>query len=96
MRFWIQLPFLPSLVVPPQSLELGEILKVFLLSGQSNMEDQAVVDLDHEQHSNGGRGTLVQVLREPEMKARFGHLGDDSGRWTERDDVRVSSSALLH
>lgn len=65
-------------------------LKVFLLAGQSNMEGQAVVDLDHEEHYNGGRGTLVHLLREPEMRSRFGHLRDASGRWTERDDVWVS------
>lgn len=64
-------------------------LKVFLLAGQSNMEGQAVVDLDHPDHYNGGRGTLVEVLSRPELGARFGHLRDPDGTWHERDDVWV-------
>ena len=31
-------------------------VKVFLLAGQSNMEGQAVVDLDHPKYYNGGKG----------------------------------------
>ena len=46
-------------------------LRVFLLAGQSNMEGQAVVDLDHEEHYNGGRGTLAKLLEEPEFEAAF-------------------------
>lgn len=64
-------------------------VKVFILAGQSNMEGQAVVDLDGRDY-NGGRGTLVQVLRDPELTRRFGHLRDEQGHWSERDDVRVS------
>ena len=37
--------------------DAGEtIVKVFVLAGQSNMEGQGVVDLDHPQHYNGGKG----------------------------------------
>lgn len=63
-------------------------LKVFILAGQSNMEGQAVVDLDGKDY-NDGRGTLVDVLRDPAKQARFKHLRDDSGRWATRDDVWV-------
>lgn len=65
------------------------VLRVFLLAGQSNMEGQAVVDLDHEQHYNGGRGTLKHVLKNPENATRYRHLVDAKGNWVERSDVVV-------
>ena len=64
-------------------------VRVYLLAGQSNMEGQAVVDLDHEQHYNGGRGNLEEVLSRKAEGARFAHLRDKSGAWTTRDDVFV-------
>ena len=64
-------------------------LKVFLLAGQSNMEGQAVVDLDHPEHYNGGRGILKSVLQEPGVGAEFGHWLEADGAWAERDDVYV-------
>ncbi|MFY7954195.1 MAG: sialate O-acetylesterase [Armatimonadaceae bacterium] len=48
--------------------------RVFLLAGQSNMEGQSVVDLSGNDY-NQGRGTLVDVLREPGMR-RFAPLWD--------------------
>ena len=39
-------------------------IKVFVLAGQSNMEGQAVADLDGPDY-NDGRGTLVALLRDP-------------------------------
>ncbi len=63
-------------------------IQVFLLAGQSNMEGQAVVDLVHEEHYNGGNGTLIRLLENPAMAQRMGHLRKD-GEWTKRDDVLV-------
>ena len=67
----------------------GVPVKVFLLAGQSNMEGHAVVDLVHEEHYNGGRGTLIRLLEDPAMAARMGHLRQADGSWTARDDVQV-------
>ena len=64
-------------------------LKVFILAGQSNMEGQGVVDLDHPQYYNGGKGTLEQVMRDPAKARRLAHLKDDAGNWVVRDDVWV-------
>ena len=41
-------------------------LKVFILAGQSNMEGQAVSDLDGKDY-NGGKGTLNFLLRDPDQ-----------------------------
>ncbi len=63
-------------------------VKVFILAGQSNMEGQAVVDLEGPDY-NGGRGTLVSLLADPAKVSRFRHLRSADGRWTVRDDVWV-------
>ena len=39
-------------------------LKVFVLAGQSNMEGQAVADLDGKDY-NDGQGTLAFLMRDP-------------------------------
>lgn len=63
-------------------------VKVFILAGQSNMEGQAVADLDGPDY-NDGKGTLTFLLRDPAKAPRFTHLRDARGKWTVRDDVWV-------
>ena len=63
-------------------------VKVFILAGQSNMEGQAVVDLDGNDY-NGGKGTLKALLADPSRSERLGHLRNDRGEWAVRDDVWV-------
>ena len=64
-----------------------ETFKVFLLAGQSNMEGHAVVDLDHPEHYNGGRGNLEHVLdSKPDFAHRF-KLRDQKAEWVVREDV---------
>ncbi|MEQ8763640.1 MAG: sialate O-acetylesterase [Planctomycetota bacterium] len=64
-------------------------VRAFVLAGQSNMVGQGVVDLDHPEHYNGGRGTLARLLEDPEKRARMAHLQNSDGTWVERDDVWV-------
>ena len=64
-------------------------LKVFILAGQSNMEGQGVVDLDHPQYYNGGKGILERVMQDPKSAKRYSHVKDKNGMWVERDDVFV-------
>lgn len=75
---------------PGASAAAGDRLpvKVFLLAGQSNMEGQAVVDLEGPDY-NDGRGTLVDVLRDPDRGARFARYRKVDGVWPVRDDVWV-------
>ena len=65
--------------------------KVFLLAGQSNMEGQAVVSLDHPDHYNDGRGNLVNAMKDPALAKRMSHLRDSKGgtegEWAIRDDA---------
>lgn len=63
------------------------ILKVFLLAGQSNMEGQGVVDLDHPQYYNGGLGTVKWLLKQDATKERYRHLVDENENWQPRNDV---------
>jgi hypothetical protein len=61
---------------------------VFILAGQSNMEGQAVVDLEGKDY-NDGKGTLVTLMRDPVKGPLFNHLRDTDGKWTVRHDVWV-------
>jgi hypothetical protein len=61
-------------------------VKVFVLAGQSNMEGQAVVDLDGKDY-NDGKGTLNFLLRDPEKSSLFKHLKKADGTWAVREDV---------
>ena len=63
-------------------------VKVFILAGQSNMEGQAVVDLEGANY-NGGKGTLAMLMRDPAKAAMFKHLRAADGKWTVREDVWV-------
>ena len=71
-----------------QALSAPKPLKVFILAGQSNMEGQAVADLDGKDY-NEGKGTLNSLLRDPVKGPVFKHLKDEHGQWTVREDVWV-------
>ena len=64
-------------------------LRVFLLAGQSNMQGQGVVDFDHPEYYNGGRGILKNVMKKSEHIHLYKHIVDDRGDWVVRDDVFV-------
>jgi hypothetical protein len=61
-------------------------VKVFILAGQSNMEGQAVADLDGKDY-NGGKGTLDFLLRDPNKSSLVKHLKNADGTWAVREDV---------
>ncbi|MBK7998228.1 MAG: prolyl oligopeptidase family serine peptidase [Verrucomicrobia bacterium] len=63
-------------------------LKVFILAGQSNMEGQAVADLEGKDYNNG-KGTLAGLMRNATFAEKFKHLRGADGQWTKRDDVWV-------
>jgi len=64
------------------------VARVFVLAGQSNMEGQAVVDLDGPDY-NDGKGTLAALLRHPDNAARLAWLRGGNGEWRTREDVFV-------
>ena len=63
-------------------------IQVFILAGQSNMEGQAVVDLDGKDY-NDGKGTLQALLSDPKKAPLVKHLANGRGGWTVREDVWV-------
>jgi len=63
-------------------------LEVFILAGQSNMEGQAVADLEGKDY-NDGKGTLQYLMRDPAKAGLFQHLKDEQGQWAVREDVWV-------
>jgi hypothetical protein len=64
-------------------------LKVFVLAGQSNMQGQGVVEMDHPKYYNGGKGNLVYSMKNSPHKAMYTHLKGADGEWTVRSDVWV-------
>jgi hypothetical protein len=67
----------------------SNIFHVFLLAGQSNMQGQGVVDMDHPQYYNGGKGTLVRIMKQTKTPGLYDHLKDRNGKWVERDDAFI-------
>ncbi|MCX7048528.1 MAG: sialate O-acetylesterase [Candidatus Sumerlaeota bacterium] len=63
-------------------------VKVFILAGQSNMEGQAVADLEGKDY-NGGKGTLKALMQDPAKAPLFRHLKNAQGQWAVREDVWV-------
>ncbi len=63
-------------------------VKVFILAGQSNMEGQAVVDLEGKNY-NEGKGTLARLMRDPAKAPMYNRLRGANGKWVVRDDVWV-------
>src|SRR5438552_5716579 len=76
--------------IPPTVHSAGppKLVKVFILAGQSNMEGQAVADLEGKNY-NGGKGTLKALLNDPAKRSLVKHLVNDRGGWAVRDDVWV-------
>ncbi|MHC4251537.1 MAG: sialate O-acetylesterase [Planctomycetota bacterium] len=62
----------------------GARLKVFILSGQSNMEGVGKVESDE-------KGSLRYIVSDPATRERYRHLQDEDGKWVERDDVWIWS-----
>lgn len=77
-----------SLAFADGPADTSKPVKVFVLAGQSNMEGQAVVDLDGKNY-NDGKGTLKALMNDPKKAPLFRHLKNDEGEWTVRDDVWV-------
>jgi hypothetical protein len=65
-------------------------VQVFILAGQSNMEGQGVVAMDHPDYYNGGKGNLVWSMAHSASKVKMKHLKDADGNWVVREDVDVS------
>lgn len=64
--------------------------KVFILAGQSNMQGQGVVSMDHPKHYNGGKGNLEWSMKYSASADKMKHLKDSQGNWTVREDVQIS------
>ena len=71
-----------------QAADSPEPVKVFVLAGQSNMEGQAVADLEGKDY-NDGKGTLKALLGDPAKAPLFQHLRGTDGQWAVRSDVWV-------
>lgn len=65
-------------------------VKVFILAGQSNMQGQGVVSMDHPQHYNSGKGNLEWSMQHSASAHKMKHLKNNQGKWVVREDVQIS------
>jgi len=79
---------IPALASPPSASSTEARVKLIILAGQSNMAGPAVVDLVGEDY-NDGRGTLVDLAKNPEMATLVAPVRNPDGSWRVRDDVFV-------
>jgi opacity protein-like surface antigen len=86
MKLSLALILAGALVASASAADAPRPVKVFVLAGQSNMEGQAVADLEGKDY-NFGKGTLKTLLRDPEKSPRFEHLRRADGAWAVREDV---------
>jgi hypothetical protein len=83
---FLALPFSLRVTAEPTN---NPIFHVFLLAGQSNMQGQGVVDMDHPDYYNGGKGTLVRVMEQTKTPGLYSHLKDKEGKWIEREEAFI-------
>ena len=62
---------------------------VFVLAGQSNMQGQGVVSMDHEKYYNAGKGNLVWSMENSQSRDKMKHLRDEQGEWVGPPNVRI-------
>lgn len=62
-------------------------VKVFILTGQSNMVGHGFVTADPKR--NEGKGSLEYLVKDPATSAQFKHLVASDGKWVVRDDVWI-------
>lgn len=84
LRFFICL-----LLIAPAAVA-AESFKIFILAGQSNMQGQGVVEMDHPKYYNSGKGNLVWSMKHSRSKDQMAHLRTVDGNWVTRDDVHIS------
>ena len=80
-RFLVLLGFALLVLLTPVT---GDIVKVFILAGQSNMQGHGRVEGDSDH--NEGKGSLTYLA---ENDPKYESLRKGSGSWVERDDVSV-------
>ncbi|MHC4464354.1 MAG: sialate O-acetylesterase [Planctomycetota bacterium] len=73
-----------------RTTESKKPVKVFLLAGQSNMEGQGVVSMDHPRYYNSGKGNLVNTMKDSKKGHLYKHLKNEKGEWVVRDDVKIT------
>lgn len=75
-----------ALRAPLQS-NTRKVLKVFVLSGQSNMQGHGIIASDPKR--NGGAGSLEFLATSPGTRSHFGRFMGKDGKWLIRDDVTI-------
>lgn len=74
-----------GLLAPSAAAE--DIVRVFVLAGQSNMQGHGRIAANPDR--NAGRGSLEWLTTQSDQAADFRYLVGDDGEWRARDDVLI-------
>ena len=86
-EFFFSITLLLILAFPSTRARASEVVRVFILAGQSNMVGAGEVDLDPSR--NDGKGSLQWLAKNPSTKDSYAHLKTNTGAWVQRDDVLI-------
>jgi|TARA_Y100000385_G_C13032304_1_gene611354 alpha-galactosidase len=86
-NFYFSITLLLVLFVPSTQAFASDIVRVFILAGQSNMVGAGEVESNPSR--NGGKGSLQWLTENSSTKDKYSHLKTDTGAWVQRDDVLI-------
>ena len=86
-NFYFSITLLLVLFVPSTQAFASDIVRVFILAGQSNMVGAGEVESNPSR--NGGKGSLQWLTENSSTKDTYAQLKTDTGAWVQRDDVLI-------
>ena len=85
-NFYFSITLLFFFVTATQAFA-SDIIRVFILVGQSNMVGAGEVESNPSR--NGGKGSLQWLTEDPSTKDTYSRLKTHTGAWVQRDDVFI-------
>ena len=86
-EFFFSITLLLILAFPSTRARASEVVRVFILAGQSNMVGAGEVESNLSR--NDGKGSLQWLTENSSTKDSYSHLKTSTGAWVQRDDVFI-------
>ena len=86
-NFYFSITLLLVLFLTTTQALASDIVRVFILTGQSNMVGAGEIDLNPSR--NHGKGSLQWLTENSSTKDTYSHLRTNTGAWVQRDDVLI-------
>ncbi len=86
-NFYFSITLLIVLSITSTQALASDIVRVFILAGQSNMVGAGEVESNPSR--NDGKGSLQWLTENSSTKDSYSHLRTNTGSWAQRDDVHI-------